>query len=90
VLLQSKDMCAEPARSNEYEETWQHSVVLTGLEPSTIYDYSVSHDPTQNFFRSAPRVGSTDKFSFLMYGDMGVSSHKVAKAPGCGPSARHA
>lgn len=76
-------MCGEPARSNGYEKTWQHSVVLTALEPGEQYAYSVGDDPTTYSFRAAPPLGSGAKMSFIMYGDMGVSSYHSAKAPGC-------
>lgn len=82
-MVQSKDMCGEPARSNGYEKTWQHSVVLTALEPGKQYAYSVGIDKTTYYFRAAPPVGSGAKMSFIMYGDMGVSSYHSAKAPGC-------
>jgi hypothetical protein len=81
-IVQSKDMCGEPARSNSYEETWQHSVVLTGLEPGEHYTYSVGEDPETYWFIAAPPVGSAARTSFVMYGDMGISSYRSAKAPG--------
>lgn len=75
-------MCGEPARSNSYEKTWQHSVVLTALEPGMQYSYSVGDDPTTYSFTAAPPVGSGAEMSFIMYGDMGVSQYHSAKAPG--------
>jgi Purple acid Phosphatase, N-terminal domain len=81
-IVQSKDMCGEPARSNDYATTWQHSVVLTGLEPGEHYTYRVGDDPATYSFTAAPPVGSGAKTSFIMYGDMGVSSYDSAKAPG--------
>lgn len=75
-------MCGEPARSNDYEKTWQHSVVLTGLEPGEQYSYSVGDDPTEYSFKAAIPVGSPERMRFIMYGDMGVSRYHSAKAPG--------
>ena len=82
-VVQSKDMCGEPARSNGYKKTWQHSVVLTSLEPGKQYAYSIGSDITTYSFTAAPPVGSGANMSFIMYGDMGVSSYHSAKAPGC-------
>lgn len=76
-------MCTDPARSDDYPKTWQHSVVLHGLEPGETYQYTVGHDPTTYSFTAAGPVGSGAS-RFIMYGDMGVRDMPVAKAPGAG------
>ena len=82
--MQSSDMCREPARSDSYKKTWQHSVVLNGLEAGERYQYTIGDDPTTYTFSAAPPVGGTSRTSFIMYGDMGVSDEKAGKAPGAG------
>lgn len=77
-------MCTEPARSDNYQKTWQHSVVLTGLEPGATYQYSIGDNPTTYSFTTAPPVGSSSRTRFIMYGDMGVSEISAVKAPGAG------
>lgn len=77
-------MCTEPAKSNDYPKTWQHSAVLSGLEPGRRYQYMVADDPTTYSFTAAPPVGSGTKTSFIMYGDMGASDMTAAEAPGAG------
>lgn len=82
--LKAASMCTDPARSDDYPETWQHSVVLSGLEPGEKYQYMVADDPTVYFFTAAPPVGSSYGSRFVMYGDMGVNDVSAVDAPGAG------
>ena len=61
-----------------------HEVLLTNLQPSTKYYYtvgtneSVSRPHLEQYFRTAPRVGSTDSIRIWALGDFGNSSKNQA------------
>ncbi|MBK9715233.1 MAG: metallophosphoesterase family protein [Kouleothrix sp.] len=60
--------------------TQLHRVDLADLQPGTLYSYKVYVDgeellPDQTLaFRTAPRTGSPDKFTFLAFGDEGITT----------------
>lgn len=59
-------------------KTWNNHVKLNGLEPNTVYYYTVLADETGSCvdeiynFTSAPKVGQKDDFSFALVVDMGT------------------
>jgi len=60
--------------------TTEHIVTLTGLASNTLYYYSVGstlqalQGDANNYFKTMPTVGSTQKIRFLAMGDMGNNS----------------
>jgi len=65
--------------------TTEHIVTLTGLTPNTLYYYSVGsttqtlQGDANNYFKTMPVAGSTEKIRVLAMGDMGDnSSNQVA------------
>eukprot|EP00892_Ulva_mutabilis_P006097 jgi/Ulvmu1/385/UM001_0392.1 len=82
--LAPSDMCGKPARNADYDRTWHHTAVLRGLRPGATYAYCVgtSGGSACNTFTSAPAVGARESFSFVMYGDMGVSKRQQGNSPG--------
>ena len=60
--------------------TTEHVVTLTGLVTNTLYFYSIGsatqiiQGDANNFFRTMPVAGSTQKIRFLAMGDMGNNS----------------
>ena len=60
--------------------TTEHVVTLTGLTTNTLYYYSIGsatqiiQGDANNFFRTMPAAGSTQKIRFLAMGDMGNNS----------------
>eukprot|EP00775_Hariotina_reticulata_P005096 gene5096-5337_t len=80
-LLSERDMCSEPAASNEFM-IYLHRAVLTGLEPGTDYRYRIVGADRAQTFRSAPLPGPDFRFTFLGFGDMGDATHTSAKSPG--------
>lgn len=83
VSYSSNDMCGAPARSYKSTPLFFQSSVLTGLVPGQRYYYRLHGDKHVYSFRAPPKVGPHVHTSFLAYGDMGESTHKAAKAPGC-------
>jgi len=81
----STDMCEEPANITETGKFLApgmlHIVTLTDLEPDTNYQYKVGLAGGQGIvwsdsfqFHSAPHVGDTKEFSYVVYGDQGCPS----------------
>ncbi len=64
--------------------TTEHIVTLTGLTANTLYYYNIGSSTqilqgdANNYFKTMPSVGSTQKFRFLAMGDMGVNSSAQA------------
>jgi hypothetical protein len=60
--------------------TTEHIVTLTGLSTNTLYYYSIGsttqtlQGDTNNYFKTMPVVGSTEKIRVLAMGDMGDNS----------------
>jgi guanyl-specific ribonuclease Sa len=60
--------------------TQEHIIELTGLSPNTLYYYTVGSSAgilqgdANNYFKTLPPVGSTQKVRVLAMGDMGVNS----------------
>jgi predicted phosphodiesterase len=53
------------------EASQQHCIILTDLSPNTVYYYKTSDDlDTIYTFQTAPSLGSTEPFEFVMMGDM--------------------
>ena len=50
-------------------------------EPGRVYEYQISGEAARSF-RAAAEPGPDAGFVFVVYGDMGESEHKDAKAPG--------
>lgn len=46
------------------------------------YEYRIGHKGPVRRFRAPPEVGPDAEFGFIVYGDMGESTHKAAKSPG--------
>lgn len=78
-------LCEGPANVEEVGKFqppgYLHVVRLTGLNLDTTYDYKVGLASGQGIvwsdvfsFRSATAIGSTDPFSYLVYGDQGCPS----------------
>jgi acid phosphatase type 7 len=65
--------------------TQLHRVVLGGLQPDTVYHYKVFTDnedllPDRTLaFRTAPSAGGTSRFTFIAFGDYGISSPSQAR-----------
>jgi acid phosphatase type 7 len=57
-----------------------HTITLTGLLPATRYYYSIGSSSTtlqgdgQNYFLTAPTVGSEGKYNFWLVGDCGTNT----------------
>ncbi|MEW5313047.1 MAG: hypothetical protein WDW38_004641 [Sanguina aurantia] len=82
-------MCSSPAKNKNFRAT-MHNTLMSGLEESEEYWYSVAGDSSTQAGRrfTAPRsIGSTSRFSFLALGDMGESNIKGAKSPMAGQTA---
>ena len=47
-----------------------------------MYEYQIGDEAARSF-RAAAETGPDAGFRFVVYGDMGESEHKAAKAPGC-------
>jgi len=84
-------MCGNPARKNDYEQTWHHTAVLRGLAAGTTYTYCVGDhsDSACSTFTTAPEMGTRESYSFVMYGDMGVPKGQHGKSPGCASPLLH-
>ena len=78
-------MCQEPANITETGKFQNpgmlHVVTLTNLQPDTDYQYKVGLAGGQGIvwsdifqFHSAPEVGDTKEFSYVVYGDQGCPS----------------
>jgi hypothetical protein len=79
----AEDMCQEPANQTEagkfYPPGMLHTVEVLNLQPSTTYQYqvgvsvngSVSIWSELSTFTTAPPVGDTVDFSYIVYGDQG-------------------
>jgi hypothetical protein len=76
-------MCSKPANDDDFAQTWHHSVRLKGLQPGEWYWYCPEAAKHCTRFRASLAAGTRDSFSFVMYGDMGVTNagHHV-KTPG--------
>ncbi len=83
VSYTASDMCGAPARTYKYDPQYFQTSVLTNLVPGQRYYYRLHGDKHIYSFRAPPPVGPDVHTSFLAYGDMGESTHKSAKAPGC-------
>ncbi len=65
--------------------TTEHEVKLTGLQPNTVYFYSVGNlsavaqGDANSFFKTAPAIGSTQKIRLWAMGDMGDGSVNQAQ-----------
>lgn len=79
------DLCQEPANVTETGKFQApgmlHVVTLTNLKPGTEYEYKVGLAGGQGIvwsdtfqFHSAPAVGDTTEFSYVVYGDQGCPS----------------
>ncbi|XP_068710159.1 uncharacterized protein [Montipora foliosa] len=81
------DMCGPPASTDGFSDPgYIHDVLLTGLSPSSQYFYSYGSSKMMSSvrtFRTQPPTGSDESFSFVVYGDMGLSldpgAHDTAK-----------
>lgn len=76
----ASDLCSPPASSpyNFIDPGFLHDTLLTGLTPSTVYYYrygNAGHYSDVGSFRTAPVVGSKEGFTFITYGDMGLSTN---------------
>jgi hypothetical protein len=66
-------------KENVTSET-EHEMKLTGLKPKTRYFYSIGsttevyQSDSENYFETAPVVGSTDKYRFGVLGDCGTNN----------------
>ncbi len=80
----ANDMCTEPATNPKYfiDPGFLHDVILTKLPPNIIIFYQFGSEyamsPVYNF-TTAPSADSTKGFSFITYGDMGISPSPGAK-----------
>lgn len=59
-----------------------HRAPLPGLLPGARYRYRVAGGGRDWPLRAPPAGGPTGEISFLVYGDMGETSHPEAKSPG--------
>ena len=55
---------------------------LVGQAAGELYSYTIGGYGPPRMFRAAPRRRPDAEFSFIVYGDMGESKHRVAKSPG--------
>ncbi|WIA30488.1 hypothetical protein OEZ86_000572 [Tetradesmus obliquus] len=80
-LLSERDMCSEPAASNEFM-LYLHRAKMTNLAPSSEYEYQVAGSSTLRRLRSGVEPHPEHSFTFLAFGDMGDAVHAAAKSPG--------
>mmetsp|Transcript_35139 Transcript_35139/g.91248 ORF Transcript_35139/g.91248 Transcript_35139/m.91248 type:complete len:550 (+) Transcript_35139:375-2024(+) len=78
---EAADMCSSPARNENFDPPNIHIAVMTDLEPGRRYHYSIDDGSYENEFQAPPRHGSTQRFTFLAYGDMGEPYDEEAKSP---------
>ena len=71
----------QPSETQLASAYYQYRADFTGLRPATEYTYAVSvngqslaADASRFHFRTAPRNGPREKFSFLAFGDSGAGS----------------
>lgn len=79
TTYKAADMCGEPARSdiNFIHPGYFHDVLLTDLKPDTLYYYQYGSTEVLSdvhSFVASPRTGDQGTFTFLTYGDMGIST----------------
>ena len=79
TTYKATDMCGEPARAdiNFIHPGYFHDVLLTDLLPNTLYYYQYGSTEVLSgvhSFVASPRIGGQGTFTFLTYGDMGIST----------------
>ena len=75
----ASDMCGPPANDSTHfiEPGYLHDVLLTDLQPSTVYYYKYGSEGTfsnVSTFKTAAASGDPRPFKFIMYGDMGETA----------------